>query len=300
MGTVKPSQEQMDEAMMPLYNYLNQNLEVLAQYLTQEMLMKVMVAAWNVVVSSADELLLPKLASAKTFQLSTIGSKLSSTSTGTSGWQSAVSTAVASVSNSIGISGFGRSLTNNELETVFAWLTFLCFDFFHNNGNGPPIADLKNEHYQSLLLVPVYYDRDIEFLFSEVDRLSPAYVKVLRERNNFTGFETKDTREKEAKQIKSQNLSRQRALSRAGSLARSKTINAHATAKARERADREAQEARSDPMAAQVLTEDIILRLLLVKGEKAYVARRLDQRERLAHSIATERLARAAAEGRLG
>jgi hypothetical protein len=38
----------------------------------------------------------------------------------------------------------------------------------------------------------------------------------------------------------------------------------------------------------------------LVKGEKAYVARRLDQRERLAHSIATERLARAAAEGRLG
>lgn len=300
MGTVKPSQEQMDEAMMPLYNYLNQNLEVLAQYLTQEMLMKVMVAAWNVVVSSADELLLPKLASAKTFQLSTIGSKLSLTSTGTSGWQSAVSTAVASVSNSIGISGFGRLLTNNELETVFAWLTFLCFDFFHNNGNGPPIADLKNEHYQSLLLVPVYYDRDIEFLFLEVDRLSPAYVKVLRERNNFTGFETKDTREKEAKQIKSQNLSRQRALSRAGSLARSKTINAHATAKARERADREAQEARSDPMAAQVLTEDIILRLLLVKGEKAYVARRLDQRERLAHSIATERLARAAAEGRLG
>ncbi len=41
---MKPSQEQMDEVMMPLYNYLNQNLEVLAQYLTQEMLKKVMVA----------------------------------------------------------------------------------------------------------------------------------------------------------------------------------------------------------------------------------------------------------------
>lgn len=291
-GNLKPTQEQMDEAMMPLYNYLNQNLQVLAQYLTTEMLMKVMVAAWTVVVSSADELLLPKLASAKTFQLSTLGSKLTLNVTGGSGWQSAVSTAVASVSSSIGISGFGKLLTNNELETVFAWLNFLCFDFFHNGGNGPPVAELKNEHYQSLLLLPVYYDRELEFLFLEVDRLSPAYVKSLRERNNFTEADTKPQENK--------GKTRARAFSRAGSIARSKTISANATAKARERAKREEQEAKADPMAAQVLTEDIILRLLLVKGERAYVARRLDQREKLAHSIATERLARAAAEGRLG
>lgn len=291
LGQLKPTQAQMDDAMMPLYKYLNQNLEVLAQYLTKDLLMKVMVAAWTVVVSSADELLLPKLASAKTFQLSSIGSKLTLASSGSTGWQSAVSTAVASVSNTIGISGFGSLLTNNELETVFAWLTFLCFDFFHNNGNGPPVAELKNEHYQSLLLVPVYYDRDNDFLMLEVDRLSPAFVQVLREKNNF-----KDVDEKPSKSQKP----RLRALSRASTLARSSTIGANATARARERAKREAQEAKADPMATQVLTEDIILRLLLVKGEKTYVARRLDQRERLAHTIATERLARAAAEGRLG
>ena len=62
--------------MMPLYNYLNLNLQVLAEYLSKHLLMKVMLATWAVVVSSADELLLPKLASATTFHLSNIGSKL--------------------------------------------------------------------------------------------------------------------------------------------------------------------------------------------------------------------------------
>ena len=87
-------------------------------------------------------------------------------------------------------------------------------------------------------------------------------------------------------------------MSRAGTIVRNKTIVANATAKARAKADKEAQEAKSDPIAAQTLTEDIILRLLLIKDEKAFVARRLEQREKMAHSIATERLAKAAAEGR--
>lgn len=289
-GNIKPTQEQMDNAMMPLYNYLNLNLQVLAEYLSKHLLMKVMLATWAVVVSSADELLLPKLASATTFHLSSIGSKLkpSTTNNSNSGWQSAVTSAMANVTNSIGISGFGKLLTNTELETVFAWLHFLCFDFFHNDGNGPPIKDLKNEQYQALLLVPVYYDGDVNYLTLEVDRLSPAFVMMLRGRNNFD--ETSPDRKK--------TKNGQRSMSRAGTIVRNKTILANATAKARAQADKEAQEAKSDPIAAQTLTEDIILRLLLIKDEKAFVARRLEQREKMAHSIATERLAKAAAEGR--
>lgn len=285
-GLLKPTQDQMDDAMMPLYNYLNMNLQVLAEYLTKDLLLKVMLAAWIVVVSSADELLLPRLASAKTFHLSNIGSKLKSNNNNGSaaGWQSAVTSAMANVSHSIGISGFGKSLTNNELETVFSWLNFLCFDFFHNDGNGPPVRDLKNEQYQALLLLPVYYDRDIEFLESEVERLSPAFIKTLRDRNNFDTHEPTD--------------SPKRTRSRAGTLVRNKTILANATAKSRADAVKRAEEARSDPIAAQTLAEDVILRLLLIKDQKSYVARRLEQRERLAHSIATERLARAAAEGK--
>lgn len=288
-GNIKPTQEQIDNAMMPLYNYLNMNLQVLAEFLSNHLLMKVMLATWTVVVASADELLLPKLASATTFHLSNIGSKLKSSNTANanSGWQSAVSSAMANVTNSIGISGFGKLLTNTELETVFSWLHFLCFDFFHNDGNGPPLKDLKNEQYQALLLIPVYYDGDINYLTLEVERLSPAYVMMLRDRNNFGEATPAD-----------KTKSVQRSMSRAGTIVRNKTILANATAKARAKADKEAQEAKSDPIAAQTLTEDIILRLLLIKDEKAFVARRLEQREKMAHSIATERLAKAAAEGR--
>ncbi|CAH6718934.1 uncharacterized protein CLIB1444_01S17766 [[Candida] jaroonii] len=287
-GHIKPTQSQMDDAMMPLYDYLNSNLQVLAQYLTNDLLMKVMIAAWIVVVSSADDLLLPKLVSAKTFKISNLGSKLSSKTNSQSsnnGWQSAVTSAMANVTNSMGISGFGKQLTHNELETVFSWLNFLCFDFFHNDGNGPPVKDLKNESYQALLLLPVYYDRDIDYLKQEVERLSPAFVKSLRDRNN---FDNSNFNEK----------GRPRSLSRASTMARNKTIMANATSKARAKAKMEELEARQDPVAAQASAEDIILRLLLIRDEKSFVARRLDQREKLAHSIATERLARAAAEGK--
>lgn len=287
-GLLKPSQQQVDDAMTPLYDYLNMNLLVLAQYLSTDLLLQVMVAAWRVVLQLADDLLLPKLTSAKTFQMSNLGAKLKATTISSNGWQLAVTSAVANVTGTMGISGFGKSLTPSELETVFSWLNYLCFDFFHNDGNGPPVKDLKNEHYQALLLIPVYYDRDVTFLKLEVERLSPAFVQSLRDRNNFDFHTNGDA--------SSQQPARKR--SRALLVVRHKTIAANATARSRARAQKEAQEARTDSVAAQNMAEDIILRLLLIKDEKSYVARRLEQRERLAHSIATERLARAAAEGR--
>lgn len=295
-GQIKPTEDDMHDAMMPLYDYLNSNLQVLAEYLSKDLLLKVMIAAWQVVVLSADELLLPKLMTAKVFQFSNFGSKISSNHTTSSGggWQNAVTSAMANVTNSIGISGFGTLLTSNELETVFSWLNFLCFDFFHNDGNGPPVRDLKNEQYQALLLLPVYYDRDIDYLKQEVERLSPAFIKSLRDRNNFDSGKILDS------EPVSNGKGRQRSLSRAGTIARNKTIMANATSKARKKAQQDELDARSDPIAAQTSAEDIILRLLIIRDEKSFVAKRLEQREKLAHSIATERLARAAAEGTFG
>lgn len=289
-GNIRPTQHQMDEAMMPLYNYLNMNLLVLAQYLSKELLLKVMLEAWFVVVACADELLLPKLTSARVLRHTQIGSKLKTNGSGinlkTGVWQSAMSSAMANVTSSMNYLGFGKTLTNNEIETVISWLNFLCFDFFYNEGNGPPVHDLKNEQYQSLLLIPVYYDRESSFLELEVERLSPAYLLMLRDKNNVYISNRPDG-----------NAATLR--SRAGSIARSLTIRANATAKARARAAKEAKEMLSDPLAAQTSAENIILRLLLIKDEKSYVAKRVEQRERLAHTIATERLARAAAEGSL-
>lgn len=281
-GNIKPTQEQMDLAMAPLYEYLNLGLLVLAEYLTNTLLLEVMLASWNVVLASADDLLLPNLASAKSII------PHNAQTNGSIGWQSAVTSAVANVTNSF---MGGKPLTHIELETVFSWLNYLCLDFFHNGGAGPAVEDLKNEYYQGLLLIPIYYDSEVDYLLEEVERLSPAYLRTLRDRNNFDHEVTA-----------SPKLSRKKpgagTMSRATSIMRTKTINANATAKARELADKQAKEARSDPTAAQAQTEDFILRILIIRDEKSYVARRLEQRERLARSLATERLARAAAEGR--
>lgn len=272
----RPTQEQIDDAMMPLYNYLNSGLEVLALYLTRSLLLQVMVAAWNVVLATADSLLLPLLVLAKTLHL--LHSRLSQL---LSSWQ-AVSLTIANVTHSI--TG-NKPLTTTELETVFSWLNFLCFDFFHNNGAGPPISDLKNDHYQALLYIPNYYDADIDQLIEDVEQLAPAYIQTLRDKNNIdTGLAPK----------------RAGTMLRARTVLRSKTIAANATAKARAKAAKEAKEAQADPYAADAQLEDIILRILIARGEKRFVADRLHQREKLALSIATERIIKAAAEGKIG
>lgn len=282
-GNLKPTEKQLDLAMMPLYDFLNVNLLVLAKCLTKSLLLSVMLEAWNVVVDSADELLLPKLTSSKAVRLLGLKSKMNGAGNVKAGWQSAVTSAVANVTNTISYLGFGKTLTISEIETVIGWLNFLCFDFFHNNGNGPSILDLKNDGYQSLLLVPVYYDTDVAVLVQEVERLSPAFIQTLRDKNNV--FAPDDA------------VVPAKLRSRAGSIARSLTIRANATARARERAAKEAHELQSDPLMVQTSAENIILRLLILRNEKSFVARRLEQRERFAHTIATERLARAVAEG---
>ncbi|WPK23934.1 hypothetical protein PUMCH_001184 [Australozyma saopauloensis] len=282
-GNLKPTEEQQDQAMMPLYDFLNVNLLVLAECLTKNLLLSVMLEAWNVVIDSADELLLPKLTSSKALRLIGMKNKIHGGGQIKLGWQSAVTSAVVNVTNSIGNLGFGKVLTTNEIETVIGWLNFLCIDFFHNGGNGPPILDLKTDKYQSLLLVPVYYDTDVTVLVQEVDRLSPAFVQTLRDKNNVLTLSAMT----EPSKLRS----------RAGSIARSLTIRANATAKAREKAAKEARELQSDPLTAQTSAENIILRMLILRNEKSFVSRRLEQRERLAHTLATERLAKAVAEG---
>ncbi|ODV94181.1 hypothetical protein PACTADRAFT_25154, partial [Pachysolen tannophilus NRRL Y-2460] len=279
-GLTKVSQQTACNAIVPLFDYLNSNFQTLASHLTDDLLLKIMLQAWKVVLLSADSLLLPKLSSAKSslkMHLTKSQRRLSNS------WQNAVTTAMANVTGGNTITGFGRALTHQEVDCVFEWLRSLCYDFFHNNGEGPPIEDLKNEHYQQLLLVPVLYDRDAVHLKHEVEKLSLATLKLIRQKNNLEIF--------------GNNNSDGQELTRTGTLARSKTIMAQGSAKARAQAAREARDARSDPIAAQAAAEDLVLRLLLIKHEERFVVGRLEQRERLARSIAAESFARAAAQG---
>lgn len=273
-GTRKPTKDESYDAIVPLFDYLNLNLQVLATVLNNDILLKVMIQAWKVVLSSADNLLLPALASVRNTNILT---KSNAT------WQNSLSNAVANVTNTVNIPGFGRALSHNEVDTVFVWLNALCYDFFHNDGAGPSLEKLKNESYQTLLLVPVYYDRDVYFLESEVERLTPIVLRSIREKN-FLGDESSSTKTKQ----------------RSNTIARSKTVLAYGSAKRREEAKKAIKDSDEDSTHFQISTEDIILRVLLAKDQKEFVTRRLKERERIAKSIATERLARMAVEGRNG
>ncbi|KAI5961223.1 uncharacterized protein KGF55_004148 [Candida pseudojiufengensis] len=255
-----PANADFEASIETLCDYLNLNLSTLKANLRDDLFMQVMLATWNVVIKSADELLLPKLSKAKVDATS---------------WQSMSSRfANTSITSAMSKLGYDTQLSGLEIETVLRWLDLLT-DFFHNEGNGPPLEDLKTDKYQSLLLIPAFYDQSDDELIDEVERLSPAFVNMLTNKNDF---------------VSSKNFGR------AGTLSRSKTIQANATVKKRAQAAKDAKRAKTDINANMVSKEDIILRILLARGRKDFVRLRLSQRTKLAYSVATERMARIAAE----
>ncbi|KAI5902756.1 Uncharacterized protein K4G60_g1900 [Candida parapsilosis] len=262
----QPSTLQFEESIENLCDYLNLNLSTLKTYLRDDLFMEVMLATWNIVIKCADELLLPKLSKAKI-------------DVDSSTW-SAMSSKFANVSISTkAMFGIDSPLSIVEIETVLRWL-YLLTEFFHNEGNGPPMEDLKTEKYQSLLLIPAYYDQSEDELVEEVEFLSPGYVQMLTNRNQSSYEGPIGT------------------VKRGVTLSRSKTMYASATAKNRALAEKEKKFAKTDPDSNMVLKEDIILRILFARGQKDFVRVRLNQRAKLAYSLATERMARIAAERR--
>lgn len=263
-GTIRPEKATLRAAIVPLGNYLNANLEVLAQLLSGRMLFKVMHEAWSVVLTTADSLLLPPLSSAIMKDGETSGSSAL--------WKSALA--------SLGGAG-ERPLTQVELEVVFEWLRILCIEFFYANGEGLPLEKLQDQRYQRLLLVPVHYVTEVELLLEELRQLSPKVDKYIKEKNYIAIAGPRQM-----------NLK-----SKAGTIARSKTIMAQGSSRARAQAKKDIKEAQADPLAIAAETEDVILRVLIAKGQKTYVKKRMENRGVIARSTQTEMLAQAAASG---
>lgn len=264
-GTIPASNDAVYDAILPLFDYLNSNLNVLASTLSQDLLFKVMLRAWSCILKAADSLLLPPLSMARSKRLS--GSK--------NFWGNAMSNALG---NTYTVPGYGRALTQREMETTFAWLNALCVDFFHNNGEGPPLSALKNNHYQTLLLIPAYYDKSAVELKEEAERLSPNYLKFLRQMTFGT-----DTHRRLSKRLVT--------------LARKGTVMANASKKSRTRVQKEIEREENDPLERSTETLDIIYRILMVKGELDYVHQQLSARTKVRKSIATEKLVKAAVKG---
>lgn len=284
-GSIRPDKELLRSAIAPLGNYLNANLQVLAETLTIKLLFMIMLEAWSVILTTADLLLLPPLSAAK-------NSLLNRNDSGSTKWQAAVSSTFATLGGNS-----NRPLTQIELEVTFEWLKTLCVEFFYANGEGPPLEKLQDQRYQRLLLIPVHYVTDSSQLMEELQQLVPVVNKYIKEKNYYDISDSLNNNSNSTNKSKQNKTSNSLKLTRSGTVARSKTIMAQGSAQARAKAEKEVKEAESDPLAIKAEVEDIILRILIAKGEKHYVARRLEEREAVARITQTEILARAAAQG---
>ncbi|CAR29723.1 ZYRO0G15554p [Zygosaccharomyces rouxii] len=262
-GTTQSPKGVIYDAIVPLFDYLNANLNILASKLTQQLLFRIMLRAWSSILAAADGLLLPSLSMAKI-------KKLQST-------KSLWGNAMHALGNS-SVVGYGRPLTQREIEVIFIWLNALCIDFFHNGGEGPPLGDLKNKYYQTILLIPVYYDESISALKKEAERLAPEYTKYLQQK-------TLETNSPRATSTRSKTI------------ARKKTIMANATRKNRKKAEMDVQNDESDPLERSAETLDIVLRTLMAKDEVEYVQKQLHNRKKIRKSLTTERRVQAAIRG---
>lgn len=262
-GTALSPKSVVYDAIVPLFDYLNANLNILASELSQQLLFRIMLRAWSSILASADGLLLPSLSMAKI-------KKMQST-------KSLWGNAMHALGNS-SVVGYGRPLTQREIEVIFIWLNALCIDFFHNGGEGPPLDDLKNKYYQTILLIPVYYDENISELKNEAERLAPEYTRYL--------------------QLKTLGTNSPKAITtRSKTIARKKTIMANATRKNRKKAEMDIRNDESDPLERSAETLDIVLRTLMAKDEVDYVQKQLHNRKKIRKSLTTERRVQAAVKG---
>ena len=239
-GCTDPLDDMVLSVIEPLFDYLNTNLGILASGLTRDLFLMVMMRVWSVVLEISDHLLLPPLSL----------SKIESSPARNSLW-----------SGTPTISGYGRPLTEGEVEVVCQWINYLCVEFFHNKNEGPPLAALKNDYYQSIIMIPVLYGENTAQLKKEVDRLNPYFYQYLK--SKFGGTANK------------KQLSRQLShLERRQSSMKNRFSNSEAE-KALEKVEAVAQ---SNALDREVDTLNIILRILIAKGELEFVKAQLGQR----------------------
>ncbi|CAB4252928.1 similar to Saccharomyces cerevisiae YOR296W Putative protein of unknown function [Maudiozyma barnettii] len=256
--SLRPTDDSIYDAIVPLFDYLNSNLTILATQLTDELLIMVMLKAWFSILKTADNLLLPQLSIAK--------NKLALTKN--SLWKH----------DSTALPGYGRPLTIKEVEIVFNWLDALCIDFFYNNGEGPPLQDLKNKDYQKLLLIPAFYDKSSAELKKEIQRLTPSYYKFIE----------KKYRDNNPNIVISRKLT---------SVERRKTIMKTSFRKTKEQLDREASDDCINTLERDSELLDIILRILISKNETDFVYQHLHERKLKRKMIAITSIADKVSKG---
>lgn len=148
-------------------------------------------------------------------------------------------------------------LTIKEKDSLSIWSEALLH-FFYHEGKGIPMEVLKSKAYQEFLVgLSNYYDLSTNELIKLCEEHAAMSFKKLQQRNFISVHEQ---------------------------LKRSNTVMAHRN----RRALHEEQTKLQDAERQSPGTEDIILRILRLRGEHHYVAKRLDQRAHLSKTLAAE------------
>lgn len=118
---IKPealSDYEIEQAITPLFDYLEGNLQTINTYLSDETKEMVMTRLWKEILTIIEGLLIPPL--------SDVPSDM-------------------------------KPLSDKEVDIVFKWLKFLR-DFFFIGGEGIPLETLQNQKYRDVVSIRLYYD----------------------------------------------------------------------------------------------------------------------------------------------
>ncbi|KAG2005892.1 hypothetical protein CC2G_002258 [Coprinopsis cinerea AmutBmut pab1-1] len=138
-ATEKPRQRpedltdiEIEEAISPLFDYFESNLQTLNTYLCDATKEMVMARLWKEILTIIEALLIPPLSD----QPSDL-----------------------------------KPLRDKEVDIVFKWLKFLR-DYFYAGGEGPiPLEMLQNQKYRDVLSIRLYYDWNTDALMEECVRM---------------------------------------------------------------------------------------------------------------------------------
>ncbi|KZT68058.1 hypothetical protein DAEQUDRAFT_766639 [Daedalea quercina L-15889] len=149
------SDVEIEQAIAPLFDYLDAILPTFNTYLSEATKEMVMTRVWKEILNVIEGLLIPPLSD---------------------------------------ISSDMKPLSDKEVDIVFKWLKFLR-DYFYAGGEGPvPLESLQNQKYRDVLSIRLYYDWHTDALMEECVRMmqqslraSPAVKKraksVYQQRN---------------------------------------------------------------------------------------------------------------------
>ncbi|KAJ8074784.1 hypothetical protein PM082_019109 [Marasmius tenuissimus] len=130
---------EIEQAIVPLFDYFDANLQTLNTYLSETAKEKVMTRVWKEILVVIEGLLVPPLSE---------------------------------------ISSDMKPLSDKEVDIVFKWLKFLR-DYFYAGGEGPvPLEILQNQKYRDVVSIRLYYDWTTDALMEECVRMMQQSLRA--------------------------------------------------------------------------------------------------------------------------